>query len=384
MSDVGAALAGRAAADGAAPQRAAAPKKRIAAYDIARGIAMLAVIVGHTNTQGMPATIVDFCYSFDMPLFFIISGYFCRPDARLDRGYVLKNARALLLPYALTCVILLALMAIRGVFFLDEGDTLPALLGRWTVACLYGSGGMIPNMPEGIIGVGAIWYLLALFWAKLLLTAANRSPYTPAIVLGLFVFGYVSGNVIWLPWSVQPACCAVLFMWIGQKVREKNLLGRGVVSPLIWMVALFVWLWCGAFYGHLYMVQNAYDDGVLIDLVGGVCGSLCVLKGSELLEAHLPALARPLEKFGTITLGVFCMHLVEMDAFPWGVAAAALVALPGPVWVWAFLLRLLIIAVMSALLWLAPRRVSGVFFPARRASFGAASSSGAASSKGVR
>ena len=202
MSDVGAALAGRAAADGAAPQRAAAPKKRIAAYDIARGIAMLAVIVGHTNTQGMPATIVDFCYSFDMPLFFIISGYFCRPDARLDRGYVLKNARALLLPYALTCVILLALMAIRGVFFLDEGDTLPALLGRWTVACLYGSGGMIPNMPEGIIGVGAIWYLLALFWAKLLLAAANRSPYTPAIVLGLFVFGYVSGNVIWLPWSV--------------------------------------------------------------------------------------------------------------------------------------------------------------------------------------
>ena len=129
MSDVGAALAGRAAADGAAPQRAATPKKRIAAYDIARGIAMLAVIVGHTNTQGMPATIVDFCYSFDMPLFFIISGYFCRPDARLDRGYVLKNARALLLPYALTCVILLALMAIRGVFFLTRVTRCPRCSG---------------------------------------------------------------------------------------------------------------------------------------------------------------------------------------------------------------------------------------------------------------
>ena len=46
--------------------------KRLAAFDIAKGIAMIAVIVGHCDLLGVPDSIRDFCFSFHMPLFFIV------------------------------------------------------------------------------------------------------------------------------------------------------------------------------------------------------------------------------------------------------------------------------------------------------------------------
>jgi len=52
-------------------------KKRILYFDIAKGIAILAVIIGHLG--GLPDILGRFIFSFHMPLFFLISGYFMKP-----------------------------------------------------------------------------------------------------------------------------------------------------------------------------------------------------------------------------------------------------------------------------------------------------------------
>lgn len=342
-------------------------KKRIGYFDIAKGIALFAVMVGHTSEYGMPWPVVTFCYSFDMPLFFIVSGWFCRPSARLDRGYVKKNAKALLLPYAATCVILLALMTLRGLVMPGHGGGVSELLPRWTIACLYGAGGTWPDiMPAGITGVGAIWYLLALFFAKILLTWANQTRYPAAAIGGLFAFGYLTADKFWLPWSVQAACCAVFWMWLGQKARASKLLEPGSLHHLTWWIMLAAWLYCARVGGNLWMVANVYSDGVVLDTLGGICGALCVLKGCMLLEQHGPRIAEPIRAFGTITLPVFCMHLVEMDAFPWDIVQNLCAGLPVPSWVVIFAGRCVVIAALTGLLYLLPRPISGLFFPSRR------------------
>ena len=344
-------------------------KKRIGYFDIAKGIALFAVMVGHTSEYGMPWPVVTFCYSFDMPLFFIVSGWFCKPSARLDRDYVKKNAKALLLPYAATCVILLALMTLRGLVMPGHGGGVSELLPRWTIACLYGAGGTWPDiMPAGIMGVGAIWYLLALFFAKILLTWANQTRYPAAAIGGLFAFGYLTADKFWLPWSIQAACCAVFWMWLGQKARASKLLESGSLHPLTWWIMLAAWLYCARVGGNLWMVANVYSDGVVLDTLGGICGALCVLKGCMLLEQHGPRIAEPIRAFGTITLPVFCMHLVEMDAFPWDIVQnlCAGAGLPVPSWVVIFAGRCVVIAALTGLLYLLPRPISGLFFPNRR------------------
>lgn len=47
--------------------------QREKSFDIAKGIGMLAVVLGHMS---IPAKMGDFIFSFHMPLFFLINGYF--------------------------------------------------------------------------------------------------------------------------------------------------------------------------------------------------------------------------------------------------------------------------------------------------------------------
>lgn len=75
--------------------------QRIRFFDIAKGIAILAVILGHsaieTNLFAPHRTaqvVLSICFSFHMPLFFILSGYFMHPDRRFRW---MKEAKQLLL-----------------------------------------------------------------------------------------------------------------------------------------------------------------------------------------------------------------------------------------------------------------------------------------------
>lgn len=48
-------------------------KNRIASIDIAKGIGIISVVLGHLLGEGQ--YLRDFIYAFHMPLFFIISGF---------------------------------------------------------------------------------------------------------------------------------------------------------------------------------------------------------------------------------------------------------------------------------------------------------------------
>ena len=51
--------------------------KRIAWLDIAKGIAIVCTVVGHTVPAG--GKLCNLIYSFHMPLFFVLAGYTMRP-----------------------------------------------------------------------------------------------------------------------------------------------------------------------------------------------------------------------------------------------------------------------------------------------------------------
>jgi fucose 4-O-acetylase-like acetyltransferase len=343
------------------------PERRIVELDIARGIAIIAVIVGHMFTMGIPSKVVDFCFSFHMPLFFIISGYFMKRTTTLTAGFAKKSAQRLLVPYLATSVIVILL---RFLALLATGAGLLGAMedaGDFALAALYGAGAKMPGMPEWILPIGAIWFLLALYWARLFLAASNMTRCPGAIVLVLFVSAYcMDESQLWLPFSIQAGMGATLFLFLGEKIRDYRLFDRGALHPVLWVAMLIVWVYAIVFCGKLYMVKSNYADG-LIDVAGAICGTFCIVGFSRVLNERLPVLSAPLAKLGKITLPVFCMHLVEMDCFPWGIVFSFVSALglPWPVWVTTLSLRFVLIAIMVAILWTLPRPISGLYFPSR-------------------
>lgn len=338
-------------------------KDRMPEFDIAKLIALCAVIVGHTAFAGVPQSLVDFCYSFDMPLFFIVSGYFCRQE-RLTPEYVKKNVRSLLFPYCLTAALVIVFMTLRALF-LNE-NVIDAFI-TWIIAAAYGSGGVYPGMPSGVVAIGAIWYLLALFWAKLLLASANETKSPIVVVVLLFITGISTRDYVWLPLSVQPALCAVLFLYVGARIRELKLLDDGEIPPLLWVCVVATWLYCGAFFGQLYMVGNVYAHG-FIDVIGGIAGSLSIIRLSRLIAVHLRRVGTIIAWMGKNTLPLFCMHLVSLNVIRWDVILAweARLFPEFPLWIITLFVQFGLSAALTLFLYLSPRLVSGVYFASKR------------------
>lgn len=145
--------------------------QRIRFFDIAKGIAILAVILGHSAIETnlfvphrTAQVVLSICFSFHMPLFFILSGYFMHPERRFRW---MKEAKQLLFTYVVTA--LCVLVGVTCMATLDH-ESRAIALRQWGMAAIYGSGD-ISNLTLWRVDlrIGAIWFLLALFWARLLL-----------------------------------------------------------------------------------------------------------------------------------------------------------------------------------------------------------------------
>ena len=79
--------------------------ERLRSVDIARGIGILSIIVGHF---GIPA-IVRVVFTYHIPVFFLITGYFTKEEP--IPLFLRKKVKTLLFPYLLTC---LAVILLQG------------------------------------------------------------------------------------------------------------------------------------------------------------------------------------------------------------------------------------------------------------------------------
>lgn len=74
-------------------------KGRDNTIDIAKGIGIILVAIGHLSASGI-CFLNPILYLFHMPLFFVLSGFFCNPDKPF-KEYMVSKSISLLMPYAI-------------------------------------------------------------------------------------------------------------------------------------------------------------------------------------------------------------------------------------------------------------------------------------------
>lgn len=147
--------------------------KRLDWIDIAKGIAIILVIVGHTVPN--PSPLRHAIFSFHMPLFFILAGYTFRPKPW--RELLSGSVSRLLVPY-----VVLALAWQVPTFLMSGAPLTSGTLVTWLKTLVFASGVDVPGL--GVAAVGMAWFLAALFTSRLLFNVLVRL--FDAAGLGLF------------------------------------------------------------------------------------------------------------------------------------------------------------------------------------------------------
>lgn len=288
--------------------------KRIDYFDIAKGIAMLCIIAGHLGNDMAN----NFVFTFHVPIFFLISGYFLN-DRLSVKEFAKQKAKQMMIPYVITWGFIAAGAVIFIAVWLHNIDDVLFTVLNQVLSGLYGSGSGIHDINvDGriyISSIGAIWFLPALFFALVIVRYFMNRKYGGVWIFFIALLGYESGKAAWMPLSVQSGMVASSFVYLGMLAHKYEVMEKKLPREMKTGIAV-LWIFCILFCGKLYLVENMFANGI-VDYAGALAGSYIVVCFSRWLEQKTAYIAKILRFLGQNTLIMLCVHTIELKVMPW-------------------------------------------------------------------
>lgn len=208
--------------------------KRIDFIDVAKGIGIILVVLGHLNSAEQP--IRNFIYSFHMPLFFILSGVFFN-DKTDFKTLLIKSIKTLLIPY-LIFVAVDAIVYIIMHNFQWENVTFAI---KTRLISMTGARLRITNLP--------LWFMFALFFIRILYYFIQKVKLLEIITVLAGILLVAVAKHFWYP----PKCMyivalpCVMFYSIGYRLKKYifdlsslKFNGRSFIWLIVAVISLFI------------------------------------------------------------------------------------------------------------------------------------------------
>ena len=250
--------------------------KRVQWLDVAKGITIILMVLGHTS---IPERLSNFIFAFHMPLFFIASGW-CTNWAKDNYGtFVLKKLRTLGIPFLVYSI---AVVLIAWLADYREIEWRGVLVKGW----------------EGY----ALWFVPVLFFslvvAKFVMCFVNKEWLRYAICVLLILGGaLLRYRHIYLPWTLATVPYATCLVLLGSSLRkfqeyiDKPRWWILIVSLLLTIVISQNW--------RMDLAWNCITPVVLLT-IGAVAGTVMMFTFSSYLT-KISWLSRILQAIGKET-----------------------------------------------------------------------------------
>lgn len=253
-------------------------QKRLQYFDIAKGITILLVILGHTLSFGWKRELI---FSFHMPLFIICSGYFFKNRGIKEEIKIL--IKTLLIPYICWLFIYNFLT-----IFLSDNITIHSFSEN---ICLYirllllsscsPSPGKLNIITGNIGGVGSLWFIPMLIMTRIIFLFIKKISKENhimlfCIVIMLSFIGYILGtNMYYLPFMLDVAMYSLIFYYIGYVFNIYKILDKIKIWEFIIIVLIFV---IGFQFSWNELVIRRYPTFSIVIATAGTLSILLVSK----------------------------------------------------------------------------------------------------------
>ncbi len=271
--------------------------------DIAKGICIISVMAGHMRSPLINKTV----YLWHLPVFFILSGYFLKKEK--DDYFLKKKAKRLLKPYYFTCLLICIIGFIRA---LVEKEDAMYILASWIFASIYAAGDTWRS-PILIYGIGAIWFLWALFFADIIVNHFTEKRFGFILVLMIAFLGWASSEygVLWLPLSVQAGFLCSLYVYIGYEFRRLNF-NPSDPGIVIFIVSLLISLIGIYHFKGFWLVHDFMGNGWM-DFFVSIFASIVIMTIAQCISKGPLLIQKIFVFFGENSLMILCLHLLELD-----------------------------------------------------------------------
>lgn len=254
-------------------------EKRLEYYDIAKFIAIVTVIYGHCiqhylDQNPLQNPVYLLIYSFHMPLFMIISGFFSNNSLKLDfKPFIQKKSLQLLLPYACWQVLSIIIKFILG----DVN-------------------------AESIIRYD-FWFLISLFICSLLAWCFYhlKTPYKEIFLLISLVITQVG---LFRLKDMYPCFLIGLLLYNKDGVIQRYKRGLSILSLLCYITLVYFTL-DEKFFEVSFSVQGLLKQ--LNIIIVGASASFFIIRLCGYIEHFIPAF---IKKIGQYTLIIYLIQSV--------------------------------------------------------------------------
>lgn len=278
-------------------------KKRVSWIDVAKGIGIVFVTLGHMSDLGLARTWI---YSFHIPLFFFLAG--CTfSNSRNPKEFVERKIKTLVLPYFSLGLVLLLLNIFN--YFLKHELTGPLFIELlisflvqrrmwtiWFLTCLF-------------ISEICFYFLTKFIKSKWILFTAVLAAYSLGIIYSMLV-------KIPLPWNIDAVPIAIMYIYLGYIFKMTNLLNKIenhsrtfkciLIVPTFMLNILFVYINWKLGFSMLEMFESDYGMPVLT-FISSVFGVVTVILVSQLFDSNM------LKRIGENSIIIFAWQSIFIN-----------------------------------------------------------------------
>lgn len=206
---------------------------------------ILAVILGH-----IASPLGGFIFSWHMPLFFIIAGFFIKFDLAY-KEFLLKNFKRLMIPYFIFASMGLILEILKR-YALDREEL--SYFNEFQGIFIW------MDMPSLINSYAfALWFLPTLFFAKVMLFFINKNIENLFLQFLIVLIFFSISFFINLPFGFDNAMNSLLFLFIGNIFFRFN--QDGVLLYILSFILVGIYLFAGV--PSLDLATKSYSNILL-------------------------------------------------------------------------------------------------------------------------
>lgn len=292
------------------------------AIDIAKGITIILMVVGHASC---PEGLYKLIYSFHMPLFYILSGYFLTEDSLANtRSFVLKKWKKLALPLLICGFISLLLhnVCIHCGILNECYGTRTGDVSHW-----FGMKDYLVRLGllVGFLEVyddpflGACWFIQCMFFAyvgiAILHKLFRKIAWQKQCIIGMGIFFGLSLLLTGMHWLipglktifVTRICMAGVFIYLGLFLR--HFIDQWNVRW--WQLCLLALPACLAIYSPFAISMSEQINPIqyILLLITSTTGTLCMYGISKYIS-QLKRSSVMLQTVGMYSIYILFLHIL--------------------------------------------------------------------------